>query len=266
MPVPDEAVILDQSATAQAIAAFLPRPIPVVVRTSGRVRGISLRFVPERGLEVVTAPGIPADTLIQAVGQRREWLVRVCERLAAEGNLPGGAPAPRPARLVLTAFAREYRVDYLARDRSGCLLSVRGPDAVVISGAVNDGASVAAVLAAFCRDRAGALLRRALATVSQEANLPYSGVTIRAQRTRWGSCTAKGRISLNYTLAFLPWELTRLVLLHELCHTVELNHSPRFWALLDRHLPGCRGIDARLASARHYLPLWLRREITAAQQ
>jgi predicted metal-dependent hydrolase len=252
--------------TARAIAAFLPHPVPVVVRTSGRVRGVSLRFLPEQGLEVVTAPGIPADRLIQAVGQRREWMARVCERLAAEGALPGGPPAPRPKRLVLTAFHQEFRVDYLAKKQSGCLLMVRGPDAVMVSGAIDDRPAVAGVLAGFCRDRAGGLLRQALAAVSREAGLPYTGVTIRAQRTRWGSCTAKGSISLNFTLAFLPWELCRLVLLHELCHTKELNHAVRFWALLATLEPDCRAVDARLASARRYLPLWLRREFTAARR
>jgi len=255
---------MDDQEIARAIAAFLPRPVPVVVRTSRRVRGVSLRFLPEKGLEVVTAPGIPAVTLIRAVSQRRDWLVRVCERLAAEGALPGSRPEANPDRLVLTAFAREWRVGYVARDRPDCLLTVRGPDAVVVSGAVADTEAVTDALIAFCRDRAGLLLRQALAAVSRESGLAYTGVTIRAQRTRWGSCTAKARINLNFTLAFLPWELCRLVLLHELCHTKELNHSGRFWALLESHVPGCRSIDARLAAGRHYLPLWLRRGFTAA--
>ena len=260
------AIPLDGEATARAIAAFLPRPFPVRVRVSARARGVSLRFVPERGLEVVTPAGVPAEYLVRAVGLRREWLARVCERLAAEGALPHQAPPSiRPDRLVLTAFSRQWRVEYLPRERAGCLLAVRGPQALVVSGAIDDSAAVAGVLTAFCRDRGGALLRQALATVGREAGLPYTGVTIRAQRTRWGSCTAKGRISLNFTLAFLPWELTRLVLLHELCHTRELNHSARFWALLERYVPGCRAVDARLAAARHYLPLWLRREFTAGQ-
>jgi hypothetical protein len=120
--------------TAQAIAAFLPHPLPVSVRVSDRSKGVSLRFLPERGLEVVTPPGVPSDYLVAAVGQRREWLARVCERLAAEGGLPTGIAPPRPERLVLTAFARQWRVDYLPREREGCLLTVRGPESVVVSG------------------------------------------------------------------------------------------------------------------------------------
>lgn len=249
-PVPDTTL-------ADAIAALLPHPVPVTVRVRANMRGVTLRFVPGRGLLVSTGPGVPTDWMLSAVARRRDWLATVCERLAAEGGLPGTVAVPRPERLVLTAFDRQWRVDYVRRDHPGCLLTVRGPGAVVVSGAVDEPGAVALVLAAFCRDRAGELLRRALAEASRDAGLPYAGVGIRAQRTRWGSCTAKGRINLNYTLAFLPWELTRLVLLHELCHTRELNHSARFWALLERYEPDCRTLDARLNIARHYLPLWL---------
>jgi predicted metal-dependent hydrolase len=255
----------DAGETAQLLAERLPRKLPVSVRISNRAKGVVLRLLPGRGLEVVAPAGIGAALLVQAVDSRREWIAAVCDRLAAEGGLPDqGIRAPRPQRLVLSAFNRQWRLSYLAKDRAGCAISVRGPNALVVSGAVGDGAAVSAALTGFCRARGGELLRGALADVSREAALPYAGVSIRAQRTRWGSCTAKGRISLNYTIAFLPWALCRLVLLHELCHTVELNHSHRFWALLEHHVPGCRELDAKLNTARHYLPLWLEQTPTDA--
>jgi predicted metal-dependent hydrolase len=248
----------DTSEAARLLAERVPRKLPVFVRISNRAKGIVLRLQPGRGLEVVAPAGIGVALLCQAVDARREWIAAVCDRLAAEGGLPGQElRVPRPQRLVLSAFDRQWRLSYLAKDRGGCTISVRGPDALVVSGAVGDNAAVATALTGFCRTKGGELLRTALAEVSREAGLPYSGVSIRAQRTRWGSCTAKGRISLNFTLAFLPWELTRLVLLHELCHTVEMNHSHRFWALLERYVPGCLELDATLNTARHYLPLWL---------
>ncbi len=251
---------------ARLLGGRLPRDVPVSIRLSARARGIVLRLVPERGLEVVVPPGIATEWLFRAVEARRDWIAAMCDRLAAEGGLPGRRPeAPRPERLVLTASGRQWRLAYLAKAGAGCAVTTRGPGELIVTGAVSDAAAVASALAGFCRDRAGEILRPALARVSREAGLPYAGVAIRAQRTRWGSCTAKGSISLNYTLVFLPWELCRLVLLHELCHTVELNHSPRFWALLERFVPDCRVLDARLDAARHYLPLWLTRPVTAAR-
>lgn len=62
-------------------------------------------------------------------------------------------------------------------------------------------------------------------------------ITIRAQRTRWGSCSHRGDLSINYRIAALPLPLAEYVIAHEVCHILELNHSPRFWAHLARSIP-----------------------------
>jgi hypothetical protein len=69
---------------------------------------------------------------------------------------------------------------------------------------------------------------------------PYTSLTIREQRTRWGSCSAKGAMSFNWRLLLAPAEILDYVVWHEACHLVHLDHSPRFWAELARHRPGYR--------------------------
>lgn len=73
-----------------------------------------------------------------------------------------------------------------------------------------------------------------LERLSRATGLTCAGVTIRAARTKWGSCSGRNTISLSLFLMALPEHLRDFVLLHELCHTVHHNHSPRFHALLDR--------------------------------
>ncbi len=73
-----------------------------------------------------------------------------------------------------------------------------------------------------------------LERLAQQTGLKYTGVTIRLARTKWGCCTSRNTISLSLFLMALPEHLRDFVLLHELCHTVHHDHSPRFHALLDR--------------------------------
>ena len=74
---------------------------------------------------------------------------------------------------------------------------------------------------------------------------------------RWASCSASGTISLNRSLLFLPAALVDYVLLHELCHLRELNHSPRFWKLLEAAMPGSSALRVEMRGAWRFVPSWL---------
>ena len=77
-----------------------------------------------------------------------------------------------------------------------------------------------------------------IARLSEATGLKYEKLSIRASRTKWGSCSGRNHISLSLFLMALPEHLRDYVIVHELCHTVHHNHSPRFHALVDRLVGG----------------------------
>jgi predicted metal-dependent hydrolase len=93
--------------------------------------------------------------------------------------------------------------------------------------------------------------------LADKHRMPLRGLLVKSQRTRWASCSAQKNLSLNTKLLFLSPDLVRYVLIHELCHTVYMDHSKEFWRFVASHEPGYKILDQELREAWKTVPDWM---------
>lgn len=96
------------------------------------------------------------------------------------------------------------------------------------------------------KEAARALILERLEFYNSYYLLPYNRVAIRNQRRCWGSCSSLGNLNFSYRILFLPTHLQDYIIVHELCHLREMNHGPRFWALVAEQLPEYRQLRSEL--------------------
>ena len=233
------------------------------VRTSRNSKSVRLRFHERKGLSVSAPAGYSLPQIVKLVQGKADWIGKQVERFA------GAEPAEQvtavcPEILALPALGECWQIEYQgvadhfldpSFDQS---VSVRsnGHERLLVTGAVQDVELCHAVLRRWLANHAKRHLIPWLGQVSTETGLAFSGASIRNQKTRWGSCSGTGSISLNCKLLFLPPELVRYVLVHELCHTLEHNHSSHFWALVRAHEPQVDQLRARMKQGWQAIPVW----------
>lgn len=233
------------------------RRVPYVIRVSPRSSRVRLTLNPRDGLVMVTPPGVRHEELAELASSWRGWVARQIDLMGIQDL---DAPAQRtilPDSIPLPAIGEEWGVLYRYAPSGFTRVIEKGRSSLVVSGDCGDREACVAALRRWLTRRAQRTLPEWLEEVSQEAGLPFASVSIRGQRSRWGSCSADGDISLNYQLLFLPRHLARHVLIHELCHTVELNHSPRFWRTVARHEPDVARLRAEMRRSWSHVPDWL---------
>lgn len=161
-----------------------------------------------------------------------------------------------PDEIFLPALEERWTVRY--RKTSGRTVQARGNGAgiITVSGSIEDGRQVKRALRRWLIRQARVSLVPWLDELSVQAGLPYGNVTVRGQKTRWASCSSRGNINLNFRLLFLPADVVRYILNHELCHTLHLNHSKRFWSKVASLEPGYKIMNSFAKKGMEEVPEW----------
>ena len=195
------------------------------VRRSDRARRVRVTVDAARGVEVVVPRRAGSRDAAAAVAELRPWIERRVTELE---------------RTRAAIAARGDAVPYL--DETLQLVPQRGRTRVHRAGdqiLVPDGDHRAA-LERWYRRAARVEITPRLDLAAAAVGRPYRSLTIRAQRTRWASCSPSGAMSFNWRLLLAPERVLDYVVWHEACHLKVMDHSPRFWALLARHCPEYR--------------------------
>lgn len=229
-----------------------PRPQEIEVRLSRRARRMTVRVYPGGRVEVTVPFGIRPDAVERFVAKHRAWIdARVAEfRLRTPAALQ-----PLPERVHLHAIGEEWHVRYDAELRGGWRTD--GERTVCIAGCPSRPVAARERLREWLTDQGYRSLAPWLGRVAQARGFQFERAQIRRQKTRWGSCSRRGTISLNVCLLFQPADVVEYLFVHELAHTRHMNHSARFWRLVEQHSPEWRTLDRELLKGWKHVPEWV---------
>lgn len=206
-------------------------PPPYQLKRHARARYVKLRIEQDDGL-IITAPKrFNLRELPAILEQHRSWIEKHLILKPARTTLP--------EEVYLQAIDKRYQIQYKQLPIPLRYVQL-DDDVLIIAGELFDPDLCHKLVNRFIKLRAKIVLPIELEQVSQEIGLSYSSVTVREQKRVWGSCSAQKSINLNYKLILLPANLMRYVLIHELCHTKHLDHSERFWKLVEKFDPNWR--------------------------
>ena len=222
------------------------------VRVSRRARRMSIRVMAGGNVEIVVPPWMRPRAIEQFVHHHRNWVDRKVREYRFRS--PAGLES-LPEAIELAACEDLWRVRARAGIRTA--LSADASNRVLEVNADARQGEVRQQLRQWLMSRARIVLVPWAEQLAAETGLTVGRVQVRRQRTRWGSCSPTGTISLNCCLLFQSAAVVRYLLLHELCHTRHMNHSRRFWRLVARHEPDYRALDRALGRGWQNVPAWM---------
>lgn len=193
------------------------------------------------GLEPPASPADPPSPLggTALVAEIKQFLENLGRDFPQIFPVPPAKRPPAVRRIPYRGAELELRVARESACELSTVLETEGGLTIVRS--ENDGARPADLLREWYRRKAGEVFARRAAHWSAAMGVGYSRIRIRDQRTLWGSCSREGSLSFNWRLVMAPPEVLDYLVIHELAHLLEMNHSRRFWRHVSSWCPDYRG-------------------------
>ena len=221
---------------------------PFAVRISPRARRLTARVHVGGRVEIVVPIGVNAHTVRDFVQRFTPWI----DRKVAAMQCVTAPEEPVPRSVEFAATDENIAVEWRKGPKRALVHTSSG---MVLHAADERGART--LMRSWLKRAAQERLAPRLLQLAAELNYPVARVSIRCQRTRWGSCSTRGTVSLNCSLLFLKYEVVRYLFVHELAHTKHMNHSAHFWRLVEKLEPDYRRLDRELLAGWRTVPGWV---------
>jgi predicted metal-dependent hydrolase len=221
------------------------------LRVSSRARNLRIQVRPYVGVEVVVPKRFPRRQIAGILQQHRDWITR---QLQKHAHTFEHAAMPQQLHLAIDGSRHAIEYHHSARNR---LLD--HPQGLTIHHA-SDQAAIG-LLRGWIRTEAKKLLPPRAETLANRFGFKYQRIRVASQKSRWGSCSSKGTISLNDQLLFMPPDTVDYLIIHELCHTRHMNHSTAFWRLVGRCCADYRRHERVLNQGREKVPGWFLKDV-----
>ncbi len=225
--------------------------IPYTIRLSSRAKRLQMKVSSQGKVEVVLPKGMNEKVVKPFVAEHQQWLSDTLVRLKKQQRtLPD---LSFPDTVYLQAINQKFKITYRAPNKRN-LLKLTSTESIEIF-SNNDNYKKRA-LQQWLNMTAKETLIPWLHQTSEALNLPFNKATVRAQKTRWGSCSSRKNININRNLLFLPKPVVQYLFIHELSHTIHLNHSKAYWAFVEKIEPDYKKLDQALRHANRQIPHW----------
>jgi predicted metal-dependent hydrolase len=210
------------------------RVIPYTIRRSAKATRVSLRIGQSAGLELVVPPDVEILNPDQVVRGKASWILRKLDFLSTSDG-----------KNLRLSFSHGSTLHLLGREIVLELdESAEGKPSVNVDGRVcritarhTDEKTIKQVLFSWYREEAKRIIPHRAAQLASVHSLTYTGVKVRDQRTRWGSCSSGGSLNFNWRLILAPPAVMDYLIVHELAHLREGNHSSKFWDVVAKMCP-----------------------------
>jgi len=197
--------------------------ITIGVRTSKRSK--RFRLVSDiNGVEAIVPEGYRAEELERFVSSKRDWIIKTSRYYA---RLKERCGVPEPGTIYFLGSKYRFR---MIKDRNAS--AVVSETMRLITFHVTDLRKQKQHLQEWYREQTGKIIAERLPALATKLGLRYNKVSIKSQKSRWASCSKKGNLNFNLLLAAAPLEVIDYVIIHELTHLIQLDHSPKFWQLV----------------------------------